>query len=329
MPDISRTPLGGLGYAFGGFAIFATHDAVIKSLGMSYSVFQIIFFAMLFAFVPMAVVMLADRQVDNFRPRHPWLILLRATTSVIAMASAFYAFTVLPLAEVYALLFATPLVITALSAVLLREPVRAQRWAAVLVGLVGVLVVLRPGVTVITTGHIAALTAAVMSALGSIIMRKIGGEERTAVMILYPMLSSILFMGAALPFVYVPMELGHLGMAASVGLMSVLAQFCLIAAYRAAPAAVVAPTQYSQILWATVFGALFFAEFPDTWVGIGASIVIASGVFIVWRESRPQVSERNPILRNPNMRYDAGVSPRPKHRRPAKGAKEGLRLTPK
>lgn len=312
-----RTPLGGLGYAFAGFAIFATHDAVIKSLGMSYSVFQIIFFAMLFAFVPMAVVMLADRQVDNFHPRHPWLILLRATTSVIAMASAFYAFTVLPLAEVYALLFATPLVITALSALLLGESVRAQRWAAVLVGLIGVIVVLRPGLTVITSGHIAALTAAFMSALGSIIMRKIGGKERTAVMILYPMLSSILFMGAALPMVYVPMKLVDLGMAASVGLMSVLAQFGLIAAYRAAPAAVVAPTQYSQILWATLFGALFFSEFPDIWVGVGASIVIASGVFIVWRESRPQVSERNPILRNPNMRYDAGVSPKPKHRRPA------------
>ncbi|UWQ07960.1 DMT family transporter [Aliiroseovarius crassostreae] len=316
MPATQRSPLGGLGYAFAGFAVFATHDAVIKALGMSYSVFQIIFFAMLFAFVPMAMVMLADRQVDNFRPNHPWLILLRALSSVIAMGSAFYAFTVLPLAEVYALLFATPLLITALSALLLGEPVRLQRWAAVLVGLVGVIVVLRPGVTEISTGHIAALTAACMSALGSIIMRRIGGQERTAVMILYPMLSSILFMGAALPFVYVPMGLSDLGLSASVGLMSVVAQFCLIAAYRAAPAAVVAPTQYSQILWATVFGAVFFAEFPDIWVGVGASIVIGSGVFIVWRESRPKVSARNPILRNPNMRYDAGVSPKPKHRRP-------------
>ncbi len=320
MPGTARTPLGGLGYAFGGFAIFATHDAVIKSLGATLSVFQIIFFAMLFAFVPISIAMLADRQVDNFRPRHPWLILFRAATSVIAMSSAFYAFTVLPLAEVYALLFATPLLITALSSVLLGEPVRLRRWAAVLVGLLGVIVVLRPGVTAISTGHIAALTAACMSATGSVIMRKIGGEERTAVMILYPMLSSILFMGAALPFVYVPMQLTELGLTASVGLMSVIAQFCLIAAYRAAPAAVVAPSQYSQILWATLFGALFFSEFPDIWVGVGAAIIIASGVFIVWRESRPSVSERNPILRNPNMRYDAGVSPKPKHRRPQEPA---------
>lgn len=316
MPDTHRTPLSGLGYAFAGFAIFATHDAAIKVLGAEYSVFQIIFFAMLFAFVPMAVMMLADRQVDNFRPRHPWLILLRALMTILAMSSAFYAFTVLTLAEVYALLFATPLIITAMSALLLGEQVRAQRWAAVLVGLIGVLVVLRPGVTAITLGHVCALTAAVCSGFGSIIMRKIGGEERTAVMILYPMLGSILVMGASLPFVYQPMSLGDLGLAASVGLMSVLAQVCIIIAYRAAPAAVVAPTQYSQILWATAFGVLFFAEFPDVWVGVGASIIIASGVFIVWRETRPQVSGRNPILRNPNMRYDAGVSPQPKHRRP-------------
>lgn len=316
MSDTQQSPLRGLGFAFAAFGLFATHDAVIKVLGANYAVFQIIFFAMLFAFVPMSILMLADRQVDNFRPHHPWLILIRATTSVIAMSTAFYAFTVLPLAEVYALLFATPLLITAMAAWLLGEPVRAQRWAAVVVGLIGVIIVLRPGVIAISFGHVCALIAAFCSALGSIIMRKIGGEERTAVMILYPMLSSIVAMGLLLPFVYVPMELVDFGLVASVGVMSVFAQMMIITGYRVAPAAVVAPTQYSQILWATAFGALFFDELPDVWVGIGATIIIASGVFIVWRESRPQVSERNPILRNPNPRYDAGPSPKPKHRRP-------------
>ncbi|WP_133485137.1 DMT family transporter [Aliiroseovarius marinus] len=316
MSDTSQSPLRGLGFAFAAFGLFATHDAVIKLLGMQFAVFQIIFFAMLFAFVPMSIMMLADRQVDNFRPHHPWLILIRSTTTVIAMSAAFYAFTVLPLAEVYALLFATPLLITAMSAWLLGEPVRGQRWAAVIVGLIGVLIVLRPGVTVISFGHICALIAAFCSALGSIIMRKIGGEERTAVMILYPMLSSILAMGLILPFVYVPMQIVDLGLAASVGVMSVFAQMMIIIAYRSAPAAVVAPTQYSQILWATAFGALFFDELPDMWVGVGAAVIIASGVFIVWRESRPSVSVRNPILRDPNPRYDAGPTPKPKHRRP-------------
>ncbi|SEV93960.1 Permease of the drug/metabolite transporter (DMT) superfamily [Aliiroseovarius sediminilitoris] len=316
MSDATQSPVKGLGFAFAAFAVFATHDAIIKALGVNFSVFQIIFFAMLFAFVPMSVMMLADRQVDNFRPNHPWLILLRSVTTLIAMSTAFYAFTVLPLAEVYALLFATPLLITAMSAMLLGETVRAQRWAAVVVGLVGVLIVLRPGVIQISWGHICALIAAFCSSLGSVIMRKIGGEERTAVMILYPMLSSILFMAVVLPFVYQPMEVVELGMVAGVGVLSVLAQMMIIAAYRIAPAAVVAPSQYSQILWATLFGVLFFGELPDAWVGVGASVIIASGVFIVWRESRPSVSARNPLLRDPNPRYDTGPGPKPKHRRP-------------
>ena len=149
--------LGGFGFAALGFGLFATHDAIIKALGETYPVFQIIFFAMLFAFVPMSMIILADRAVDNFRPRHPWLILMRSVLTIIAMSSAFYAFVNLPLAEVYALLFAAPLLITAFSVPLLGEVVRARRWAAVGIGLIGVLIVLRPGITALSPGHFAAL----------------------------------------------------------------------------------------------------------------------------------------------------------------------------
>ncbi|WP_223477121.1 DMT family transporter [Oricola indica] len=308
----STSPARGLGFAFLAFALFATHDAIIKALGQDYSIFQIIFFAMLFAFVPLAVMVLADQSTGNFRPRHPWLVLARAVLSLTAMSCAFYAFVELPLAEVYALLFATPLLITALSVPLLGETVRARRWAAVVVGLIGVLIVLRPGMTEFSPGHLAALCSACAAATATIIVRKIGGEERSAVLILYPMLASMIVMGAALPWTYVPIELPSLGLMATVGLLSVIAQLCSITAYRFAPAAVVAPMQYSQILWATLYGVVFFAEKPDTMVAIGASIIIGSGIFIVWRESRPDVSERNPVLRTPNLRYDTGPSPRPK-----------------
>lgn len=308
----SNTPVRGLGFAFLAFALFATHDAIIKALGQSYSVFQILFFAMLFAFIPMTVLVLADRSTGNFRPHHPWLILARSATTLISMSCAFYAFATLPLAEVYALLFATPLLITALSVPLLGETVRAQRWAAVVVGLIGVIIVLRPGASALTAGHFAALGSALSSSFAAIIIRKIGSQERSAVMILYPMLATIIAMGALLPFVYTPVELPSLGLMAAVGVLSVTAQLGTITAYRFAPAAVIAPTQYSQILWATGFGIVFFAERPDTMVALGASIVIASGIFIVWRESRANVSERNPVLKTPNPRFDAGPSPRPK-----------------
>ena len=267
---------------------------------------------MLFAFVPMSMIILVDRAVDNFRPRHPWLILMRSVLTIIAMSSAFYAFVNLPLAEVYALLFAAPLLITAFSVPLLGEVVRARRWAAVGIGLIGVLIVLRPGITALSPGHFAALTAAVAAALAAIVVRKIGSEERSAVLILYPMLVSLIAMATTLPAVYVPVDLTDLGLMAAIGLISVLAQLCIIAAYRSAPAAVIAPTQYSQILWASAYGAIFFMERPDTYVAIGSAVIILSGIFVVWRESRENVSVKSPVLRNPNPRFDTGPSPRPK-----------------
>ncbi|MTI45285.1 drug/metabolite transporter (DMT)-like permease [Roseibium hamelinense] len=306
-----NSPALGLGTAFLGFALFAGHDALIKALGTSYSVFQIIFFAMLFAFIPMALIMLADKSHSNFRPRHPWLVLFRSILNIVAMSSAFYAFTTLPLAEVYSLLFSTPLLITIFSVPLLGEVVRWQRWAAVLIGLVGVVIVLRPGVTELTLGHASALLAAASSGLAALLVRKIGSQERSAVLILYPMLLSMVFMGLSLPAVYRPVALPDLGLMALVGLLSVFAQLCIIGGYRSAPAAVIAPTQYSQIIWATLYGALFFSEEPDLYVGIGSTIIIASGVFVVWRESRKDVSARRPVLRSSNPRFDAGPSPNP------------------
>jgi drug/metabolite transporter (DMT)-like permease len=302
--------LKGLVTALIAFGFFSTHDAIIKALGSSYPVFQIIFFSMLFAFVPISIIVLADKAVDNFRPHHPWLVLLRSLLAIVAMSCGFYAFTTLPLAEVYALLFAMPLLVTIFSVPLLGETVRMQRWAAVIAGLIGVLIVLRPGVTELTPGHFAALTAACASAMSSIVVRKIGGEERSAVLILYPMLVSLLAMSMTLPVVYVPIELGDLGLMAMIGFLSVAAQLFTIFAYRAAPAAFVAPIQYSQILWATLYGAVFFAETPDIYVAVGSSVIILSGIFVVWRESQENVSKRTPVLKAANPRFDAGPQPR-------------------
>ncbi len=304
-----NTTVKGLGFAFLGFAVFASHDALIKVLGGTYSVLQIIFFATLFSFVPMAVSMLADRTPSNFRPHHPWLVMLRSGLVVTSMSCAFYAFSVLPLAEVYSLLFSFPLIVTVLSIPILGEVVRAQRWAAVGVGLIGVLIVLRPGTTDITLGHLAALTAAFCSAFGSVLVRKIGNEERSAVLILYPMLLAIVVMSLMQPAVYQAPSLLHLAMMALVGLFSVIAQHLIILAYRAAPAGVIAPSQYSQIIWATIFGMAFFGERPDGWVAVGASIIIASGVFVVWRESRSNTTSANtPVLRVRSPRSDTGAS---------------------
>ncbi len=302
----------GILLAIAAFAVFASHDALIKYLGGSYAVFQIMFFSVMFGFPPIALSMSAASALDNFRPHHPWWLAARTLCTVVGMACGFYAFTTLPLAEAYAILFATPLLVTALSVPMLGEVVRLRRWIAILVGLLGVMIVLRPGTTELALGHAAALIAAIVGALASIIVRKVGPDERSAVLVLYPLTTTMVCMAVVLPFVYVPMPLQDLGLTAVIGIMAFMGQFAIISAFKRTSATLIAPMQYSQILWATLFGMLFFDEFPDIWVAVGAAVIIASGIYIVLRESKEAVSDEKPVLRTTNYRYFSGLSTDPR-----------------
>ncbi len=170
------------------------------------------------------------------------------------------------------------------------------------------LVVIRPGAAPFALGHLAAITAACSSSLVAIIVRRIGPDERRAVLIAYPMMGNFVVMGCALPFVYTPLPLADL---AALGLMSALAFVAvstIIAAYTLADATVVAPMQYSQMLWAALFGFVLFDEHPDGATWLGATIIVASGLYIVLRESLGG-SETTPVsLTKP--RPDTGTSPR-------------------
>lgn len=279
------------------FGIFSTHDVFIKTLGATYSPIQIVFFSVLLSFPLATIMLMRDAKPGTLVPVHPWWMALRTAGAVITGVSAFYAFANLPLTQTYAILFATPLLITVLSIPILGEKVRLPRWLAVIVGLAGVMVVLRPGATDLTLGHAAAIIAAFAGAFASIVVRKIGAEERTVVLLLYPMVGNVLVMGMALAFVYEPMPIEHLGILAVISVMAWIAGRFIIAAYQTGEAAIVAPMQYSQILWATVYGLVFFNEVPDSYTGVGAAIIIASGLFIVFRESRSGNSENKPVLR--------------------------------
>ncbi|ASP19901.1 riboflavin transporter [Antarctobacter heliothermus] len=303
------------------FATYSFHDVIVKLLGANYSPVQIVFFSGLFAFPLVTLILIRDSQPGTLRPVHPWWTLTRTVSAVITGFSAFYAFSVLPLAQVYAILFAAPLVITLLSIPILGERVGIRRGAAVMVGLCGVLVVLRPGATDFSLGHLAALAAAFASSLASIIVRKIGQDERSVVLLFYPILCNFLVMGAALPFVYVPMPAIDLGGMALMSAMAFAASAMLIMAYKSGEAVVVAPMQYSQIIWAAFTGAFFFDEFPDRWTMVGAGIIIASGVYIVLREGGKSQTNR-PVLRS-RTRFETGIIPRVRFFRRDRG--EGLK----
>jgi drug/metabolite transporter (DMT)-like permease len=296
--------------SLGAFAVYATHDAIVKLMGASYSPFQLIFFSVLFSF-PLAMGMIIrDPHPGTLLPAHPGWVAIRTVAGVITGISAFYAFTVLPLAQVYAIVFATPLLITMLAIPILGERVRIRRWLAVFVGLAGVLIVLQPGHAPLSLGHLAALTAAVGGSVASIIVRKIGQEERPVVLLLYPMIANFVVSGTILPFVYRPMPIEHLGIMAAMSVIGWAGGVIIIQAYKTAEAAIVAPMQYSQIIWATVYGLLFFDETLDRLTMIGAAVIIASGLYIVLRESRLGTSAMRPVLSS-KPRPDTGTSPKP------------------
>ena len=297
MPSNLNAPKRAAGFGLAGYAIFSAHDAIIKSLGGTYSVIQIVFFSSLFTFPLIALLLVRDAEPGTLRPKNTRLVALRSVSGSIAAFTAFYAFTVLPLAQVYGILFATPLLITLLAIPFLGETVRLRRGLAVVAGLVGVIVVLRPGAQDLSLGHLAALLASLLSAINAIIMRKIGGEERTVVMILFPMFMGFLFMAAGLGFVYKPMPLVDLALMAVIAVLVLIAMTCVLFAYRHGPAIVVAPMQYSQIIWAVFFGTLFFGEKPDLITFLGTAIIVSSGLYILRREGDPSVSRTTPVLR--------------------------------
>ena len=287
----------GVSFALLGFAAFSTHDVIIKQLGADYAPFQILFFSVLLSFPFATLMLMSDKSEGTLRPVNPRWVLARTLAGVVAGSSAFYAFSVLPLAQVYAFIFAAPLLITVLSIPILGEKVGVHRWAAVVIGLIGVLVVLRPGAEPLTLGHIAGLLAAAGSAVVSVVTRKIGRAERSAVLMLYPMMANVILMACLLPFVYQPMPVEHLGLLAVMSILGFSAGLCIIAAYRHADAAIVAPMQYSQILWGAGFGLLFFNETPDQATGLGAAVIIFAGLYVVVRESFGGRSDNTPVLR--------------------------------
>ncbi len=291
------------------FAVYASNDVIVKFLGGSYSPFQTIFFSVLFGFPLVLLMLIGDRSDGTLIPRYPWFTLARAVLTVICVLCGFYAFSVLPLTEAYPIFFATPLLITLIAIPVLGEKVGLHRGLAVIVGLIGVVIVVRPGDAHFGLGHLAAISAAIFGAVNSVLMRKIGNSERSVVIMLYPMMANLIVSGTALPFVYVPMPVAHLGLSFAMAALGLLGGFLAIAAYRRAAAVIVAPMQYSQIIWATIFGALIFGETMDRVTLIGTAVIIASGVYIVLREGTPQVSKNRPVLET-RSRIDMGLLPR-------------------
>ena len=290
--------------------VFATHDVIIKLLGAHYPSLQVLFFSSLLSFPLVSLILLQERTPGTLRPNQPGWVAARTGLAMTAGVCGFFAFSILPLAQVYAILFASPLLITLLSIPILGERVGIHRWVAVALGLCGVLIVLRPGSgDALSVGHLAALLAALCSASAAVVTRKLGGSERPLVLLMWPMLGNLVVTGASLSLAYEPMQLPHLAMAGMIAVLGLCGGFLSILAYRAGEAAIVAPMQYSQIIWATIYGWFIFGEGLDRPTIIGAGVIIASGLYIVWRESSRGSDTVRPVIVS-RLRVDTVTTPK-------------------
>jgi len=276
----------GIAFAVTGVAFMACFDATAKFLGANYSIVQLVFFRNIVALAFILPLVARAGGIAALRSRHPLLHGLRAVFALCAAFSFFFGLRFMPLAEAFTLAFAGPIFVTALSAPLLGERVGPRRWLAVLVGFLGVVVMLRPGAAALRVEALLPLTAALCYALVMLLSRKLPREEPVAGILFWTALIGVLATGLVLPFAWQTPTPVDWGLFVLLGVMGSLTMWFLTLAYRHAPAAVIAPFDYTLLLWGLLLGWVIWRELPDPWIWPGAAILIACGLYITHRETR-------------------------------------------
>ena len=269
-----------------GLQLLPVVDGLARYLSAEYSVLLLAwgrYVSHLAAVLPVAV---WRHGRDALWPPSPWLQLLRGALLVLATLCFFGAVSRMPVADSIAVVFVYPFIVTALSALLLGEPVGVRRWSAVATGFLGVLVVARPGGTFDPVGTPLALGAGTSFACYTLITRHLAGRAPPLVGLTFTAVVGAIVMTLALPWIWQPVSPGAGALMVLMGLLTATGHGLVMRAYETAPASLLAPLGYSEIVGAVLVGVALFGEFPDptTWAGI--AIIAASGVYISLRETR-------------------------------------------
>jgi drug/metabolite transporter (DMT)-like permease len=292
--------------------LFAIMSALVRYVGQNVPVGQVVFFRSVFAIIPVVAVYAWRHELAAaVRTERPFGHLGRGTISVVGMFLNFAALARLPLVDVTAINFASPLITVGLAALVLKETVRVYRWSAVAIGFLGVVVMLWPyltladtvmaGSTAAAVGLVCAVTSAFTNAGSVIQTRRLVDSEHTASIVFYFSLICALASAVTLPFVWYTPTWPELIALMMTGLLGGMSHIMLTESYRYAPASVVAPFDYTTMLWAFLIGYFFFGEVATIYLFVGALIVIGSGLFVIWRERQlniqrvPQVVADAPV----------------------------------
>lgn len=277
-----RPVLGGL-CALGAFFLLAVMMVFAKLLSENHHLAEIVFFRNIVAVVPFLVYFAVFNKWHLTKTNKPKAVLFRSVLGTVSLFATFGAFANLPMAEATTLLFTTALIMPALGFFYLKEHVGPYRWGAILVGLLGIVVMAQPGSTLNFIGVVYALSAAVMHGVLGVMLRYLKTEAPIAVTFHFILTGSILG-GLAMPFFANPIFPNEIWFILGAGLSGGLAQVLLATAHKNAPPGVVAPLNYTGLIWATGFDIVIWHYIPGWPVFLGGGIVIASSLFILWRE---------------------------------------------
>jgi drug/metabolite transporter (DMT)-like permease len=267
--------------------MFAIMDASMKRLSNSYGPFELSCLRCMTSIAFLAVPIAWSGSWQSLRPANLPLHLLRAALGIGMLATFVYAVRRLSMAETYSLFLCAPLLVTALSLPLLGERVPARRWLSIAVGLGGVLIMLRPASSgFVSLAAAGAAAAACCYALAAIIVRPLARTNSTAGMVVWFLLLVGIGSGILAFPEWRPVAAEDWTWLTTIGISGALGQFAITTAFRHAPPSVVAPFEYSAILWAFAIDWAFWSVLPSTIVVVGATIVIACGLFIIWDERR-------------------------------------------
>ncbi len=306
----TRTNLVGALCALVAVICFSLNDVGIKFLSGDYALHQIVFYRTLVALTTFAVFFLPVYGIKVLRTRRPGAHLLRGFCVVAANTCLFLGLAAMPIADAIAVFFVSPLVITIFSILFLKETVGPRRWSAIAVGFLGVLIIVKPGTSAFQIAALLPMAAAVLYAVIHIVARRVGGTESAATMAVYIQITffvacSLIGLGLgdgkfadqdhpSLAFLFRawgPIDPGDWWILVMLGVSGLLGGFFISQAYRISEAAFAAPFEYVSMPMAIFWGVSVFGTWPDKTAWIGIILILSSGLYMVWRESRAPVSD--------------------------------------
>lgn len=279
-------PLVGIGLMAAGVCTLPLMDGTAKYLSAEFHVLQVAWARYGFHGLLLLGLLAWRLRPAELIPRHPGLQIVRSGFLLGTTLCYFGAIAYLPLATVLALAFIGPVASTALAPFALGEQLGPRRWFAVLIGFSGALIVLRPGFDVFHPAALLALGAGVFYGLYLLATRRLSGSGRPAVTLLYTAVIGAAVLTLTLPFVWRTPDATDWLLMAIMGVFGAVAHFLIIRAFEHAPAAVLGPVSYVEIVMAVAVGWIAFGDFPDLWTWTGIAVIVSSGIYISFREGR-------------------------------------------